>query len=69
MTILERLHDHSNASLWTTFEYNGDGQWIYDGLKTSLVMVSYGLYNEKLAIIMCPKAYVVKCNQTRYFAK
>jgi hypothetical protein len=64
-TFLQRLASLPNQSLWRTFECDGDGEWIYNGLlRGSLVMVSDGSYNKAVGNDVCSCAAAILCTAT-----
>ena len=69
-SFLERLRHAPNQSLWDTFECDGDGEWLYDGLlRGSLSMVSDGSYNSAIAGDVASGAFVIRCAQTGQSAR
>ena len=68
-SFMQRLHALPNQSLWRTLRITGDGTWIYEGvLRDSLVMMSDGSYNERIARDVCSCAVIIHCKATNHRA-
>ncbi len=65
MTFLKKLRNESNPSLWSSFECDGDGKWVYDELvHDTLIMMINGLYNKTIADDICLAGFVIKCSHS-----
>ena len=64
------IRSWDNQSLWSNFDCDGDGTWIYRAiLGGSLIIAHDGSYQPKLAQDMCSYAAVFHCTETNQYAK
>ena len=65
-SFMQRLRALPNQSLWRTLKISGDGSWIYNGLmRGTLIMVSDGSYNDRIARDVCSCAAILHCKETQ----
>ena len=65
----QRLRALPNQSLWKSLCIDGDGTWIYDGImRGTLILMSDGSYNDRLATDVCSCAAIIRCKATGHTA-
>jgi hypothetical protein len=68
-TLVDRINQHENQSLWTNLRMEGDGEWLYDALIGGTLEISHdGSYQVELAKDVCSCGVVFHCTATNKYA-
>ena len=69
-TFYEILESHGNPSLWENLSYNGDGEWIWEGLVAGSICIAHdGSYMPKESTTLSSAGIIIYCKNTKQWLK
>jgi hypothetical protein len=69
-TFWEKLDSYGNCSLWENLPYDGNGEWIWDGLRGGSLSIAHnGSYMAEKSPDLCSAGVIIFCSSTRQWLK